>query len=334
MSDRKPRWRRRLVTLPVTAVASVAVIALSPLLAVAAAIADRLTDWTRRRRLRILAMGTAFAGYELVAMAAALGMWVATGFGVALGSNWSRYRHHRLQIWWAAGLMGAARRWLGLHLVVEGSHHLRPGPIIVIARHTSFFDALLPVLVLGRQDMQMRFVLKRELAVLPSLDLFGHRLPNHFVDREPADGDTDDLRAIQALTAGLGGDDAGVIFPEGTFFTPSRQQRAVARVAERDPAHASRAAALRHLLPPRPGGTTAMLDGAPDADVAVIAHRGFEVFDSFRTIIGNVPIVEPIEVEMWRIDRRDIPDGEADRVDWLYDQWERVDRWIDERSDA
>ncbi len=326
------RWRRRLLTLPLVTVGSLAVLALSPLLALVAALADAVTDWRRRRRLRILAMGASFAAYELAAIATALGLWVASGFGVTIRGARSMRRHHRVQVWWASGLLRATRRWLGLEIDIEGSHHLRPGPVIVVARHTSFFDALLPVFVLGREDMAMRYVLKRELALLPSLDLFGHRLPNYFVDREPTEGDTADICAIQALTAGLGPDDAGVIFPEGTFFTPARQQRAVARVAERDAAHADRAAGLRYLLPPRPGGTIAMLDGAPEADVVVIAHRGFEVFDSFRTIVGNVPIVEPIEGEMWRIDRRDIPDGEADRVDWLYDQWERVDRWIDERS--
>ncbi len=330
----KPRWRRRLVTLPLVTLGSIVVIALSPLLVLVAAVADLVTDRSRRRRVRIVAMGTTFAAYELAAIGAAIGLWLASGFGRAIGSDRSIYRHHRTQVWWATGLLTAARRWLGLRIDIDGSEHLRPGPVIVIARHTSFFDALLPVLVLGREDMRMRFVLKRELAVLASFDLFGHRLPNYFVDREPTERDSDDVRAIRALTAGLGSDDAGVIFPEGTFFTPARQQRAVARVAERDAAHAERAAALRYLLPPRPGGTIAMLDGAPEADVVVIAHRGFEVFDSFRTIVGNVPIVEPVEVEMWRVARHDIPDGDAERVDWLYDQWERVDAWIAERSRA
>ncbi len=328
----KPRWGRRLVTLPLVTVASIVVVGLSPLLVAAAAVADLLTDWRRRRRVRIAAMGTTVAAYELAAVGAALGLWVASGFGIAIGSDRWMYRHHRVQVWWANGLLNGARRWLGLRIDIDGSEHLRPGPVIVIARHTSFFDALLPVLVLGLEDMQMRYVLKRELAVLASFDLFGHRLPNYFVDREPTERDTDDVRAIQALAAGLGSGDAGVIFPEGTFYTPARQQRAIARVAERDAAHAHRAAALRYLLPPRPGGTIAMLEGAPEADVVVIAHRGFEVFDSFRTIVGNVPIVEPVQVEMWRVERREIPDGEAARVDWLYDQWERVDRWIDERS--
>ena len=80
----------------------------------------------------------------------------------------------------------------------------------------------------------------------------------------------------RALAQGLGPDDGVLIYPEGTRFTPERRARAIARISERDARLAARAERIRHLLPPRLGGVGALLDGAPDADVVVIAHHGFD----------------------------------------------------------
>jgi hypothetical protein len=32
----------------------------------------------------------------------------------------------------------------------------------------------------------------------------------------------------------------------------------------------------------------------------------------------------------WRVPRAEIPTGREERIDWLYDRWQRIDEWVDE----
>jgi 1-acyl-sn-glycerol-3-phosphate acyltransferase len=166
------------------------------------------------------------------------------------------------------------------------------------------------------------------LAWDPCIDLFGHRLRHHFVDRA-ARGDTAELLAVAHVARGMDDDDVAVIFPEGQFLTPQRKARAVARIAADDTALAARAERLRHLLPPRPGGLLALLGAAPGADVVVIGHVGLEGFGSVADIWRNVPLREPVRVRTWRVPAAEIPQGRRARVEWLYDRWAALDDWID-----
>jgi hypothetical protein len=94
------------------------------------------------------------------------------------------------------------------------------------------------------------------------------------------------------------------------------------------PELAARAEALQHVLPPRPAGTLALLDGAPHADVVVLGHHGFEQFTSLKAIQRAVPFREPIRVWMWRVSRAQVPATRDERVDWLYEQWLALDRSV------
>ena len=78
----------------------------------------------------------------------------------------------------------------GLQLLqVRGDERVTPGPIVLFMNHASVIDTLLPVeLVCRRHGMRLRYVLKKELLVDPCLDIVGLRVPNHFLDREAADG--------------------------------------------------------------------------------------------------------------------------------------------------
>jgi hypothetical protein len=172
--------------------------------------------------------------------------------------------------------------------------------------------------------------LKRELLVDPCLDVVGNRLPNHFLDRHASDSGPE-LIALQTLAAGATGPhDAVVIFPEGTRANPEKRARALARLAERAPARAEHLAALRHLTPPRPAGTLAVLDGASTADVVFVAHAGFEGLDSFRGILRTIPGTAPVVVECERVARGAVPVTDDARRAWLDDQWLRMDARVDE----
>ncbi len=322
------RWARRLVLWPPLLLGVPLLVALAPVLFVAAAVIDLLTGPRRLRAVRTTGMALNYAVAEWFGLVAGGVLWVLTLGGLLMRREWSQRLHHRVQRRWTRAVMAALARWLRASWHVEGAEHLGPGPVIVCARHASIFDAVVPAVVLGdHPEIRARHVLKAELMWDPCLDLFGHRLPNHFVDRLPTERDRE-LAAVAALADDLG-TDAVVIFPEGTFPTPARMGRAMRRVAEREPERARRLT-LRHLLPVRPGGVNALIEAAPSADLVFIGHRGFEPFGSLRSIIANVPFGRPVDIMVWRVAAAEIPDDPDGRLALIDRWWQHMDDWIDD----
>jgi 1-acyl-sn-glycerol-3-phosphate acyltransferase len=327
------KWSRRAVSVPSVVIALGALAVLSPLLVIVAGAADLVTGPRRRRHLRLLAMVGATLVIEVVGLLGSLALWLACGFGLGVRRPASQHRNFALQSWWVGALMGAARRTLGLRVEVDPPEPTAAiGGTIVLARHTSIGDALLPAYLFGtRLGLAPRYTLKHDLVWDPCIDIVGHRLPHHFIDREASD--SAQLDAIRALSTGLDPRSVAVIFPEGTFFTPARRDRAVARLRAGDRHElAERAAGFRSLLPPRPAGTIALLDGAPDADVVIMGHIGFERFSSLGRIYRNVPFRDPVRVWFHRLDRSDVPDDREARITWLYDQWTALDAEVTEHQ--
>ena len=145
---------------------------------------------------------------------------------------------------------------LELRFRVENTAALRPGPVVVLFRHASIIDNLLPyAFITGVGGPRLRWILKKELLTDPALDIGGHRMPNYFVDRGSADPEAE-RSAIRALASDLGPDEGALIFPEGTRFSESRRKRALERLRETDPELHRRARNWRRVLPPawwRPG---------------------------------------------------------------------------------
>ena len=83
------------------------------------------------------------------------------------------------------------------------------------------------------------------------------------------------------------------------------------------------------MLPPRPGGVLSLLDGAPDADVVIIAHAGFEQVPSVAELSRRAPLDQSIRVAVWRVPRTQVPDDADGRVKWLDEEWLRLDQWVD-----
>jgi 1-acyl-sn-glycerol-3-phosphate acyltransferase len=236
-------------------------------------------------------------------------------------------RHYDVIRRYVAGLYGSAQRRLGLRVEVTGGGEAAPGdrPLIVLSRHAGPGDALILVhhLLTGYRR-RPRVVMKAQLQLDPCIDIAANRLPNAFVT--PGGGAADD---IGRLAAGLGPRDALLIFPEGGNFSPERRRRAIRRLTRlRRDAEAARAAAMRNLMPPRPGGVLAALDAAPSADVVFVAHCGLDHMATAGDIWRRIPLTSPVQAQWWRIPAEDVPDGRDARVDWLYRQWERADAWI------
>lgn len=321
---------RRLLTVPALFSAWGA----SLVIALPAAMAAAILDVVRRSRgwptPRLVAFAVAYLTYEVLGVAGATWLWCTRA---VRPERWEE-RNRRLQLWWTASLIRAARPVLGLRLEVE--HHGEPsaGPLVVASRHVSIVDSLLPAHVLGvRGGMRLRYVLTSGLRLDPCLDIVGHRLPNHFVDRGTADSGAE-ITALEHLAEDMVPGDAVVIFPEGGLFSPARRDRAEARLAERGSSRVEVARALQRLLPPRPAGTLALLRAAPTADVVVVGHRGFEPLASIVGLWRALPLADPVQLRVVHHPRASVPLDEISQVAWLDEQWLAMDRWLCAVADA
>jgi 1-acyl-sn-glycerol-3-phosphate acyltransferase len=319
---------RRLVTVPILFVATALLWILSPVLLVAGAVVD-LVRWSIHRRpfmaCRLVVFLLAYTSAEVVGLA-------------ALGISWVRCRVARtdacaqrdafvIQKAWAEFLFVVVTGLLRLTIRVTGIESVEAAPFILLSRHTSIVDTLLPTHFVSRpHDRHIRFVLKTELLVDPALDVAGNRLPNYFVRRDASHA-AESEDAIERLAREMPEGEAVLIFPEGTRYTPEKHRRALRRLAERSPGLHARAEHLRHVLPPRPRGTLALLRGS-DADVVVLAHRGLEGLVSIADIWRGAMVGRQVDVAFERIERAQVPDTEHGRVDWLFDVWARIDAWV------
>jgi 1-acyl-sn-glycerol-3-phosphate acyltransferase len=188
-------------------------------------------------------------------------------------------------------------------------------------------DTMLPAGLVARPfRIRLRYVLKRELLIDPTLDIGGNRLPNHFVDRASGDS-AGELRAIRELARDLDEDEGVLIYPEGTRFSEEKRRIYTERLAREPGIVGQLSARLRRVLPPRPGGTLAILD-ATTADVVILAHHGLEGLATVRDIWKGGLVGSQIRVRLWRIPRQSIPTGRSERVEWLFSVWAAVDEWV------
>jgi 1-acyl-sn-glycerol-3-phosphate acyltransferase len=234
--------------------------------------------------------------------------------------------------WFVAGVYRSITRWARVSVRIDGSHAAlealsrREAPVIVLGRHAGEGDSLLVLHeLLCRHRRRPRLVLHEALRLDPLIDVLGHRLPNRFVD--PRGGDTE--VEIAAMTEGAGSGEAVLIFPEGGNLTPARRQRAIERLEEAG--HAQQAAwarAMRHVLPPRPGGTLASMQAAPHARVFVLGHVGVPV--GMGEMWRRLPARQTIVLRVWIVEGE--PEDHVERIDWLFGVWRELDDWVEARA--
>lgn len=323
---------RRLITVPVVLLALPVLVALLPLWLPLAALADAVSRLWRFPTVRLGLALVAYLAHEWACIGALAGLALASLVRRPPGDPEARLRpYRRIEGRWARSLVW----WLGLLLGVrfdlpEGPA-LPSGRFVLLSRHASMADALLPVhLVTGRLDRWVHYVMKRELQLLPTLDLYGERLRNHFIHRG-GDGEAE-AAALEALARSSLPGSGLVIFPEGTYATPGRRLRVRRSLARRgQPELLALADGLRHLLPPKPAGTLALLAGAPDADVVVLGHTGLEGVAELGGLRRRLPLRHPVTVRWWCHPRAELPEaaGEEAVIAWLNERWRSLDRWID-----
>ena len=327
-STLKAKWARRAKTIPALFVAFFLTWILLPVLVSLVCVHDLLRDRTFART-RLTLFGAWWLAMELFGVSAAFVLWLVFAPPRRLGSTTSLRFHSRLQQLWARSLAFGAKYAIGFRWSVEGIECLRPsGPLIVLARHGSQGDALLTAALLTKAGRRLRFVLKRQLLTDPCLDVVGHRIPNYFVDRDSSDNHQE-LSNINVLAADLDDDEALVIFPEGTRFSPTKLVNAVAAVAETAPARTAAIMNLRSVLPLRTAGTLAALE-ATEADIVICNHVGIDDISSLSQLREAVPLRRPLKFKLWRTRRSDVPprQREDELIKWLDHQWSEVDEWV------
>lgn len=332
MDHLPPRIVRRLLLAPLVLLGCLLLLAVALPLLIAAAVLDLLLPggW---RAVRLVAFVQCYALFEIVGLLAMFGLWLGSGCGVRMASPQIQEAHYRVMRAWLRGLDACARRLFRIRVVIEDRPTPRPGPVLVFSRHAGPGNSLLLVgTILVGFRRRPRIVMLAKLQWEPLFDVLLNRLPNRFIRHDPAKRDIY-LGDIGALATGLGDCDAFVLFPEGRDFTPRLRLRAIERLRQGGHLrHAEKAERMAHVLPPRHGGVIAAITHAPDADVVFVAHALLEEAGSFGDIWKRIPLRHPIVSRYWRIPAAEVPREPAERIEWLYDWWARIDAWIADRA--
>lgn len=121
----------------------------------------------------------------------------------------SRRTVQRAATLWLGGALFLQRTVLGLSFEVRGREHLRPGPLIVAAKHQSAWDTM----VFHQLLADPAFILKKELLSLPFIGWYLNKTGQVPIDRKAG------IKALKLMVEGARQAAAEgrqvVIFPEG-----------------------------------------------------------------------------------------------------------------------
>lgn len=191
-------------------------------------------------------------------------------FGAHAAPRWT---YRRLVKSWARDILAAA----GAEAVIEGAERLPPGPVVVMANHSSYLDV--PVLF-DRLPYEVRFVAKKELQYVPFFGWGAKALGNIFVDR----GKSEQARAsLDHGAVDIANGVTVVIFPEGTRSTGGK------------------------LLPFKKGGfVLALKSGVPIVPVAIVGANDVLPRGATFTKPGKirVRIMPPLDTREYSLDSK------------------------------
>ncbi len=232
-----------------------------------------------------------------------------------------------VQRWWALGIFHMAARLFNLNFRISGEEAINGPGAIIISRHTNIADNVFPLVFIGQpRNAPVRYILKRELNKIPTLDIGGHRLPNLFIDRSGQQTESE-LERVRQLMQTCSEADSLLIYPEGTRFSAKKHQA----IAER-PGMREQTERWPNLLPPRLGGISAILEVNRDKDALFLCHNGFEGSGGISDLLDGSWLNKDIELRFWRIPFDEIG---ADPQAFIFSQWDRMQSELDDmRSKA
>jgi len=229
-----------------------------------------------------------------------------------------------IQFWWAQALFDLGKWVFQLNIALRGNAASKGRCAILLSRHTSMADTVLPLLYFGKARVEsLRYVLKQELQYFPCLDIGGNLLPNVFVDRSGADSATA-VAAVSELVATAGDEESVLIYPEGTRFTQAKHDA----LGEKRPQLREQLERWPGLLPLRLGGVSAMLANNPGKDLVFLAHVGFEGSANVHDLLGGGWLRQRVILQFWRIPYADIPKGDA--TEFLFSEWDKMQGVVNE----
>jgi 1-acyl-sn-glycerol-3-phosphate acyltransferase len=328
-----PVWLRRVVVAPLAFTLFAALLLTMPVWLLVAALCSPFGSG-RMRMLRVLWVVAVYLSLEAGALVVLFGLWIASGFGLAMRRPWFQRTHYALVGVFLAVLFQQAKAVLRLRIDVEGEHPdiAAPGrPELIFCRHAGPGDSFIVTHALVNwYDREPRIVLKDTLQWDPAIDIVLNRFLSNR-SNHPAAMSAEEH--IAKLATGLDSDDVLLIFPEGGNFTPRRRARAIERLRKLNlPQWARRAERLTNVLAPQPGGVLAALEAAPEAGIVLVGHTGFEDLDSFLDVWRGLPLDRHLTMRYWSVPPADVPEGREARIVWLYDWWAKIDVWITEQS--
>ena len=314
--------RRRLISIPAVVLAFLAVAASLPATVPLCAIAALFPG--SRGALRSLCFLTSYLAFEVMGLAACAWLWIQRRLGWRDHASFIA-GNYSLQRWWASGIKNSAARLFRVTFDIDGSDQL-PGPAILVARHASIADTVLPItLYAAPHDVRLRYVLKRELLWDPCLDIVGNRLPNVFIER--GTGDPQQAALVVALIQNLEPNGGVLIYPEGTRHTPAKREVQLAR-HQHDSERLQQLERWPDLLPPRMGGVRGLFTNNPGLDALFCAHVGFEGSTDVRSLISGAWMDTRVQVEFWRVPFADLPTEPDDVQPFMFSQWDRMQQTI------
>jgi len=227
-------------------------------------------------------------------------------------------RNRGIQFWWAQHLFDMGKRLYQLQIEVTGTEALEGKCALLLSRHSSMGDTVLPLLFFGKARAEgLRYVLKQELRYLPCLDIGGHRLPNVFVDRSGTDS-AKAIKAVSNLIATAGDDESVLIYPEGTRFTQKKHDD----LRRKHPHLEDQLNRWPNLLPLRLGGVLGMLKANPGKDLVFLAHAGFEGSADIHDLLGGGWLKQKVRLHFWRVPYSEIPKENVQ--DFLFKEWDKM----------
>jgi 1-acyl-sn-glycerol-3-phosphate acyltransferase len=286
----------------------------------------------KKRLLRVSAFALVYLYLDVRLMLDSLWYWLRSPGRRRDVRAW-RAQHSELLGRALSRLIRVARTLVGYQVELVGRDlHLDPvNPLVVLARHAGPGDSFTLVhLLITKLHRNPRVVLKRALQWDPGLDVILSRLDCYFLPSKSGAGE-DRTTALARLVSELTPDDALLLFPEGGNWTPRRHRRSVLRLLRAGHRERARQVSARsHVLPPRPGGTSAALEVRADTDVLVISHTGLDRLVNPGQIWEALPLRNrPMRIRGWLHPAGDVPRQPPEIESWLDEQWALVDRWID-----
>ncbi len=319
------RWTRRAVTFPAIGLIVGAYGAALPVLLIYAVARDLLRG--RRDfplpRFHLFLFG--ILAHHIVGLLILGRSWIITRFV-------SAERRHRInvavEIYFIPQAIGIAERVYNMKIELDDIECCSPGPILLLSRHASILDTIMPIKLLGQaHGMGMRIVQKSELLWNPLVDVASSRMPRAFIKRGSGDV-LGPIGHMQHLLRGITDNEALVVFPEGSRFSEAKKEKIVAKLAKSNPRAAAQARELKHLLPARPAGTLALIEMRPDVDVVFMAHTGLERANRLEDFLDGALHKRTIRMKFWRVPASAIPSDLEERTEWLHSEWRKVDAWI------